>query len=222
MKMAVKAGEARVERAAKAVAGLLRFVAEVTDREVLARLGPRGMVAITLPPIALAQALLLKASVPGVALLPLIWCSVCYYMLRFRLARAVEAAAAGALLACLAAPPGTSWWTGVVLFAAALGCGVLRRWLYAEFWPAYAFASALFAFAVPAVLFFFGLRRAEATFGAFLVTLLLAPLTGVVLFAALDAARRRLGIEMEFPEESEPTYDPAYLYRPFTARGAGI
>lgn len=222
MMVAIQASEARLERVALGMAALLRFVVEVTDREVLARLGPRGMVVITLPPIALAQALLAKSSLPLGGLLPLVWCSLCYFMLRFRLAVAIEAAVAGAVLACLAAPPGTSWWTGVVLFAAAVGCGILRRWLYAEFWPAYAFACALFALAVPVVLFVAGVPHAGTTFKAFISTLVLAPAVGVLAYALLEAVRRRLGIEMEFPEETEPTYDPAYLYRPFVARSAGL
>lgn len=199
------------------VAALLRFVAEVTDREVLARLGPRGMVAVTLPLLALTQSLLPRWGLFGGAALPLIWCAVCYYMLRFRLSYSLTAAVGGALLAWLASR--TSFWSaGGLLLVAALACSVLRRWLYAEFWPAYAFSCGLLAFVLPLLALLVGLPNPLHGIKEYLGTLLLAPLVGTAMFVLLEAVRRRMGIEIDFPEETEPTFDPAYLYRPFASR----
>jgi hypothetical protein len=216
---AIRASEARLERLAMLVAAVLRFLAEVTDREVLSRLGPRGMVAVTLPLLALTQSLLPRCSWLGGAALPLIWCAVCYYMLRFRLTFSLTAAAGGAALAWLAAPAQTPFWSaGLLLFVAAVGCGILRYWLYAEFWPAYAFACGLMAFCVPVFALFVGLRNPVHGFGEFVGTLVLAPLVGTAMFVFLEVVRRRMGIEIDFPEETEPSFDPAYLYRPFASR----
>ena len=55
---ALRAMWARLGRLARLLPVVVRFVAEVTDRDVLARLGPRGMVAVTLPLLALTQSLL--------------------------------------------------------------------------------------------------------------------------------------------------------------------
>ena len=217
----LQTGEAKLERAALWVARLWRFLAEVTDREVLARLGPRGMIAITLPLMALAQALLPRWAIMGGAPLPLIWCGVCYYMIRFRLGVSVEAAVAGALLAWLAAP-GSSWPTGAVLFVAALGCGVLRRWLYAEFWPAHAFASSILAFCIPVITVCCGMANPVVGLLGFGATLVTAPLLGMAGFVLLEAVRRRLGLDLEFPAETELVYDPAYVYPPFAASGPGF
>ena len=217
MMEAIRAGEARLERTAMLVAAVLRFVAEVTDREVLARLGPRGMVAVTLPLLALTQSLLPRWSLLGGASLPLIWCAVCYYMLRFRLTFSLTAAVGGAGLAWLASH--TSFWSaGVLLFAAAVACSFLRRWLYAEFWPAHAFACGLLAFCIPVLAVFAGLPNPMHGSMEFLGTLVLAPLVGTVMFVLLEAVRQRMGIEIDFPEETEPNFDPAYLYRPFASR----
>jgi hypothetical protein len=217
MMESIRASEARLERSAMLVAALLRFVAEVTDREVLARLGPRGMVAVTLPLLALTQSLLPRWGLLGGAAVPLIWCAVCYYMLRFRPTFSLTAAAGGALLAWLASS--TSFASaGVLLFVVAVGCSFLRRWLYAEFWPAYAFACGLMAFCIPLLAVFAGLPNPVHGVGAFLATLVLAPLVGTAMFALLEAVRRRMGIEIDFPKETEPTFDPAYLYRPFASR----
>ncbi len=222
MMVSLAGSEARLERAATAAGTLMRVVAEVTDREVLSRLGARGMVAITLPPLALAQALLLKSPVAGSAWLPLVWCSLAYYMLRFRLSESIVAALAGAVLVVLAAPAGTSWWSALVVLAAATGCSLLRPWLYAEFWPAYAFVSTLFAVVVPAVCWLLGLAHPEATLGAYLGSAALAPLVGGLTFAGLDAVRRRLGIRMDFPEEVTLPYDASFLYRPYVTRRGGL
>jgi len=214
---ALRAGEARLERTAMPVAAVLRFVAEVTDREVLSRLGPRGMVAVTLPLLALTQSLLPRWSLLGGAPLPLIWCAVCYYMLRFRLSFSLTAVVVGALVAWLASHT-VFWSAGVPLLVAALACSYLRYWLYAEFWPAYAFACGLMAFCIPVLAVFAGLPSPLHGFKAFIGTLVLAPLVGTAMFVLLEAVRQRMGIEIDFPEKEEPTFDPAYLYRPFASR----
>lgn len=215
---AIRAGEARVERVAMLVAAVLRFLAEVTDREVLARLGPRGMVAVTLPLLALGQSLLPRWGLLGGASLPLVWCAVCYYMLRFRLTYSLSAAVGGALLAWLASR--TSFWSaGALLLVAAVGCSFLRRWLYAEFWPAYAFACGLMAFCIPLLAVFTGIASPVQSFAEFLGTLVVAPLLGALVFVVLEAVRQRMGITMDFPAEAETTtFDTAYLYRPFASR----
>jgi hypothetical protein len=217
MMESIRASEARLERLAVVVAAVVRFVAEVTDREVLARLGPRGMVVVTLPLLALTQSLLPRWSLLGGAPLPLVWCAVCYYMLRFRLSYSLTAAAGGALLAWLASHASFAS-TGVVLLVAALGCSVLRHWLYAEFWPAHAFACGLLALCIPILAAVAGLPSPVNGLGGFVATLLLAPCVGAAMFVVLEAVRRRMGIVIDFPAETEPTFDPAYLYRPFASR----
>jgi hypothetical protein len=217
MMEAIRASEARLERTAMLVAAVLRFVAEVTDREVLSRLGPRGMVAVTLPLLALTQSVLPHWGLLGGASLPLIWCAVCYYMLRFRLSFSLTAAIGGALLAWLASR--TSFWSaGGPLLVAALAGSVLRRWLYAEFWPAYAFACGLMAFCIPLLAVVAGIMNPMRGVGEFLGTLVLAPFVGTVMFVLLEGVRQRMGIKIDFPEESEPDFDRAYLYRPFASR----
>ena len=217
MMEAIRASEARLERTAMLVAAVLRFVAEVTDREVLSRLGPRGMVAVTLPLLALTQSVLPHWGLLGGASLPLIWCAVCYYMLRFRLSFSLTAAIGGALLAWLASR--TSFWSaGGPLLVAALAGSVLRRWLYAEFWPAYAFACGLMAFCIPLLAVVAGIMNPMRGVGEFLGTLVLAPFVGTVMFVLLEGVRQRIGIKIDFPEESEPDFDRAYLYRPFASR----
>jgi hypothetical protein len=217
MMEAIRASEARLERTAMLVAAVLRFVAEVTDREVLSRLGPRGMVAVTLPLLALTQSVLPHWGLLGGASLPLIWCAVCYYMLRFRLSFSLTAAIGGALLAWLASR--TSFWSaGGPLLVAALAGSVLRRWLYAEFWPAYAFACGLMALCIPLLAVVAGIMNPMRGFGEFLGTLVLAPFVGTVMFVLLEGVRQRMGIKIDFPEESEPDFDRAYLYRPFASR----
>jgi hypothetical protein len=217
MTEAIRAGEARLERTARVAAAVLRFIAEVTDRKVLSRLGPRGMVAVTLPLLALIQSLLPRWGLLGGAALPLVWCAVCYYMLRFRPTFSLVAAAGGALLVWLASHLAFGS-AAVLLFVAAVGCSVLRRWLYAEFWPAYAFASTLMAFCIPVAAVFAGPPNPMPSFGAFLGTLVLAPLVGSAMFVLLEAVRQRMGIEIDFPEEPQPTFDAAYLYRPYAQR----
>lgn len=222
MMVSLARSEAKLERAATAAGTLMRVVAEVTDREVLSRLGSRGMMAITLPPLALAQALLLKSPLVGASWLPLVWCSLAYYMLRFRLAESLVAALAGSALVVLAAPAGTSWWAAVVVLATATGCSLLRPWLYAEFWPAYAFVSTIVALVVPALCWFLGLSHPGVTLGSYLGTAALAPLVGGLTFIGLDAVRRRLGIRMAFPEETALPYDASFLYRPYVTRHGGL
>ncbi len=214
----IRDGEAKLERTAKLLAAVLRFVAEVTDREVLARLGPWGMVAVTLPLLALTQSLLPRWGLVGGAALPLIWCAVCYYMLRFRLTFSLSAAVGGALLAWLASR--TSFWSaGMLLLLAALACSFLRRWLYAEFWPAYAFACGLLALCIPLLALFIGIASPLHSLGEFLGTLVLSPLVGTLMFALLETIRRRMGIKVDFPEEDpEVSFDPPYVYRPFASR----
>lgn len=217
MMQAIRASEARLERTAMLVAAVLRCVAEVTDREVLARLGPRGMMAVTLPLLALTQSLLPGWGLLGGASLPLVWCAVCYYMLRFRPTFSLSAAVGGALLAWLASR--TSFGSaGVLLLVAALACSYLRRWLYAEFWPAHAFACGLMAFCMPLLAACVGLPNPLHGLGEFLGTLVLAPLVGTLMFVLLEAVRQRMGIEIDFPGETEPSFDAAYLYRPFASR----
>jgi hypothetical protein len=221
MVAAIQVTEAKLERAAVGMADFTRFVAEITDRDVLSRLGPRGMMAVTLPLLALAQTLLPRWGLLGGATLPLLWCAVAYYMLRFRLVVSLEAAIAGALLAWLASR--TSFWSaGMLLLAVAAVCGVLRRWLYAEFWPAYAFAATLMTVCIPALALATGLPNSMHGVREFLGTLVLAPVTGAAMFVGLEWVRARLGIRMEFPQDDEQQYDPSYVYPPFAARGSGI
>lgn len=213
--------EERLEKAAAACADAIRFVADVADRDVLARLGPRGMAAVTLPMLALCQALLGRWSLLGGATVPLLWCAVAYYVLRFRPSVSLWAAGWGAVLAWLASRC-CFWSAGVLLFVVAAGCGVLRRWLYAEFWPAHACASMLMALAVPGLAAAAGLPSPVPGLRGFLGTLLLAPMTGAVLFSLLERFRKHLGVQMEFPQEEDPRYDPSYLYPPYAARRHGV
>jgi hypothetical protein len=221
MTAAVQVAEARLESAALGLARFVRFVAVVTDRDVLSHLGPRGTAAITLPLIALVQTLLPRWELAGNAALPLLWCAVGYYVLRFRLAVSLEVAAGGALLAWLASRA-PFWSAGMLLFVVAVGCGVLRRWLYAEFWPAHAFVGGTMAFCVPALSWLAGLPNPMHSAGEFVATLLVAPVTGAVTFLVLDGLRQRLGIRIDFPQEEEQHYDPSYVYPPFAARGSGL
>jgi len=222
MMAAIQVIEARLEGAAMGLAAFLRFVGEVTDRDVLSRLGPRGMMAITLPLIALIQTLLPRWGLLGGATLPVLWCAVAYYMLRFRLRVSWEAAVAGALLAWLASRT-SSWSVGLLLFVVGMGCGLLRQWLYAEFWPAYAVGATVMAVCIPALAVVTGLPSPLHGAREFLGTLAVAPLTGVVVFAVLESVRGRLGVRMEFPREEEGQhYDQSYVYPPFAARGTGI
>jgi hypothetical protein len=214
---AMRAMWARLGRLAKLLPVVVRFVAEVTDRDVLARLGPRGMVAVTLPLLALTQSLLPRWGLLGGAALPLVWCAVCYYMLRFRLTFSLTAAVGGALLAWLASHLSFGS-AGVLLLVAALACGFLRRWLYAEFWPAYAFASGAMVLAIALLALFAGVPSPLSGAGEFFGTLVVAPVVGTAMFVFLEAVRRRMGIEVDFPEEAEASFDPPYLYRPFASR----
>lgn len=222
MMAAIQVIEARLERAARVLAAFMRFVAEVTDRDVLSRLGPRGMMAVTLPLLALLQTVLPRWGFLGGAALPLLWCAVAYYMLRFRLPVSWAAAVGGAALAWLASR-GSFWSAGALVFALAMVCGVLRQWLYAEFWPAYAVAATLMALCIPGLALVIGLPSPVGGGWEFLGTLVAAPFTGALVFVVLEAIRGRLGVRMEFPREDDGEhYDPAYVYPPFAAHGTGL
>jgi hypothetical protein len=221
MMAAIQVIEARLEAAGRGLVTLLRFVLDVTGRDVLSRLGPRGMAAVTLPLIALGQTLLPRWGFLGGASLPVLWCAAAYYALRFRLRISVEALALAAVLAWLASRS-SFWSAGLVLFAVAVGCGVLRHWLYAEFWPAYACAAVVVALCVPAFSLLIGLPSPLSGVLEFLGTLVLAPVTGAVMFGLLEWVRGGIGIRLDFPpEDEEERYDPSYVYPPFVARGSG-
>lgn len=180
-----------------------RGAVDLVEREILGRLGFRGMLAATLPALTLAQVLCPGMSLFGGARLPLLWCGVLYFVLRFRLARGLEAAAAGALLAWVA-NRFAFWSDGLLLFGMAAGFAVLRWWLYTEFWLAHAFAALSFVAVLPVLCFLFGVTVPFPGVGAFLGTLFLAPLVSTILFGLLNAFRRRLELPEDMPGPAQP------------------
>ncbi|MBN2448770.1 MAG: hypothetical protein JXR77_00190, partial [Lentisphaeria bacterium] len=145
---AIPSSAERLELAGARFAQALRLTAQILDQELVPRMGFRGMVAAALPVLALAEALAPLPAFLGGARIPLLWCGILYFVLRFPFRKSVEAIVFGSALAWLGR--GQSFAAdAIVLLAVALAFALLRPWLYTEFWPAHAFAAAAFALVLP-------------------------------------------------------------------------
>ena len=180
-------------------AACVRYLTSANDllcHEIIPRMGYRGMLAVVLPMAALVQEWLSGWRLFGGAPPPLLACAVLYFVLRFRPARAVEAAAAGSLVAWLAYR-GAFLSSGGVLFVSVVLVGLLSHWLYTEFWPAHAVGSLCLTFAGPLAAVIIGARSPIQSVGQFVSTLIVGPMLSALFFFGFEALRRYLGIEVE-------------------------